>query len=524
VKGSALVRYVGAILFGFLLLYLLTRSSILIGDANSFLNVARGGDPAEIHYGEPGHLLQVPLARGLWQGLAALGLPFSLDSIFIAISLSGAVAANVFFGLLAAEILRSQAGGWLGAILFGTALNTWTQWNGELYGLALGFVTAGLFFALRGNLVVSALLWALSVLSHSEFTLAAPAFVGAIWMGQPGIAGTREKLQKASTLLLLAAVCCAALLLAASWLIGKWVDMPSLADWLRRSFEARRPDMADHPEVARALKGLLTAYTVAGHYWRDIVTGRGAATPQFLVAAAAGLLVIVVTGVLLVASVAQRRAFLLALAWLAPFHVLVNWWFIPTVEKYHAGALPGFVLLVTAGLLYCARRMAPRGRRLLYASYIAACAALNLFGAVLPMQALGRETARAEREIRQLAYARGGRAVFIACDDPKAIVGAGVEFLRLRSAWTGTVPEIERTLMSWTRDRLDEGKEPYVVGRWCLPEEWKTTWSKEPFDLFFLSRSFRMVPTRISGIPISSSVPTNPFNWTWGDVVRLERE
>ena len=34
------------------------------------------------------------------------------------------------------------------------------------------------------------------------------------------------------------------------------------------------------------------------------------------------------------------------------------------------------------------------------------------------VQALGRDVAMAERQIRQLADQRGGRAVFIACDDP----------------------------------------------------------------------------------------------------------
>ena len=239
-------------------------------------------------------------------------------------------------------------------------------------------------------------------------------------------------------------------------------------------------------------------------------------------AAAAGLFVIAVTGVLLVASVWRRRVVLFALAWLLPSHVMVNWWFLPTVEKYHAGALPGFVLLTTAGLVTIGERLRPHRRYLLYGVYVAACAGLNLFGALLPMQALGRDTSQAEREIRQLAGERGGRAVFIACDASRAVVGAGVEFLRVRSVWTGSVPEIQQRLTSWTQDRLRQGQEPYLVGRWCLPEEWMTTWSKEPFDLFFLERSFKSVPTRITGIPISDSVPTNPFSWTWGDIVRLE--
>jgi hypothetical protein len=195
---------------------------------------------------------------------------------------------------------------------------------------------------------------------------------------------------------------------------------------------------------------------------------------------------------------------------------------VPTVEKYHAGALPGFVLLVTGGLVHLGSRLSARGRLGIYLPYVAAFAGLNLFGAVLPMQALGKDATRAELQIRRLADEREGRAVFLACDASGPLVGAGVSFLRIRSVWTGTVPEIEESLTSWTRDRVREGKEPYLVGRWCLPEGWKTTWSKAPFDLLFLEHSFKIRPTNITGIPIAESVPTNPFSWTQGDVARLE--
>ena len=74
-KGSTLARYVVTVVIGFGALYLLTRSSILIGDGGAFVVVARAGDPALLHYGEPSHFLQVPLARGIWLALGRLGLP-----------------------------------------------------------------------------------------------------------------------------------------------------------------------------------------------------------------------------------------------------------------------------------------------------------------------------------------------------------------------------------------------------------------------------------------------------------------
>jgi hypothetical protein len=311
--------------------------------------------------------------------------------------------------------------------------------------------------------------------------------------------------------------------LLGSWILGKWFDATSFVAWLVQSYAARRQDVSARPEVFRAIKGLVTAYTVAGHYWRDILSGRGEySAPLFMPAAALGLLVLLLTGVLLAAAARRRSLFLFALVWLLPFHVFINWWFVPTVEKYHAGALPGFVLLVTAGLVHLGSRLSARGRLGIYVPYTAAYVSLNLFGAVLPMQALGKDASRAELQIRRLADERGGRAVFLACDDPAPLVDAGVSFLRIRSVWSGTVPEIEQSLTSWTRDRVREGKEPYLVGRWCLPEEWKTTWSKAPFDLQFLRRSFEIRPTDITGIPIAESVPTNPFSWTRGDVARLE--
>ena len=522
-RRTAIGLYAATLLCGFASLYAATRSSLLIGDGAAFVTLAQRGDAAELHYGEPGHLLQVPAARLLWLMLERLGLPVSAEGVFVAISIAGTLAAIVFVGLIAAGLLQTPAAAWLAAILFGTSLNVWTQSNGELYGLALGFVTAGLYAARRNRVVAAGVLWSLSVLSHSEFALAAPAFIAAAWTAQPDTAPRGDRVRAIATLLVLAGSSTAVLLLAGSWAIGKWTDPASLAGWFHRSFAAREQDLFGRPEVTRAIKGLLTAFTVAGHYWRDILTGRGQYNaPWFGPAAVAGLLVLAGTGVLLAASLRQRRLALFALAWLLPFHVLVNWWFVPTVEKYHAGALPGFVLLVTAGLITVGARMTARGRYLLYGSYVAACVGLNLFGAVLPMQRLGRDIATGQREIRLLIDEREGKPVFISCDDPRVLVSNGVEFLRLRSIWVGTVPDIQQRIVDWTSARLSEGREPYLVGRWCLPEEWKTTASKQPFDLFFVERSFKLVPTGLADVPVSESVPTNPFNWTRGNIVRLE--
>lgn len=520
-RPSDQLRFASVVCLAFALLYLSTRSSILIGDAAAFIAVAQEGSPALFHYGEPTHFLQGPLARMVWLALHSLGAGVSLGAVFVAMSLAGTVAAVVFVGLIAWELLGTQTAAWLGAILFGTSLHSVTQWNGELYGLALGFVCAAIFLALRGRVFGPAILWALAVLSHSDFALAAPVMVLAVWTGCPnGV--PRARVLRATTVLVVAGTCAVVMLLLGAWAIGKWTDGASLVAWLTRSVGGREQDVAATPEIGRAIKGLITAYTVAGHYWRDILTGRGQFdVPGFLPAAAAGLIVILCTGLCVVAAAWQRRVFGFALLWLLPFHTLVNWWFVPTVEKYHAGALPGLVLLVTAGLVSIGARMHTRARQVLFGTYVAACAALNVGGAALPMQSVGERTAEATRDIRALYTASGERAVFVACADPKAIVAAGVPLHKLRSVWLGTVPEIQAALVSWITARIDGGQTVYLVGRWCFPEDWKTSSSKAPFDLYFLEAFFQMVPSPVVDIPVGESVPTNPFTWAQGDILHV---
>lgn len=522
-SGRRLAWYVATMVCAFALVFLLTRSSILIGDAGHYMQRAESGDPARLHFGEMSHFVQVPLARALWLAAGRVGLPLSLAFVFIGISLMGTLTAIIFLGLVTAQLTRASEAAWLAAILFGTSLNISTQWNGELYGLPLGLLTAGLYFALRGRRVLATVLWSLAVLARLEFSLATPIFVAAIWMTQPSGVSVLEKGRRVAGVLLVAGSSSLALLLAGSWWLGKWTNAASLAAWAQLSFASRMPDVALHAEIGRALKGLLTAYTVSGHFWRDVLTGRGTNTPVFILACAVGLFVIVVTGLMLAMAVRRPRVFVLGLIWLLPFHIAINWWFFPTVEKYHAGALPAFVLLIVTGFVAAGDWMGTRSRTLLIGSYAAACVSLNVFGALLPMQALGRDTVRSTAAIQRLIDASAGRAVFVACDEPKVLTGGAIPYWRMRSVWVGTIPEIQRALTAWVDARLAEGREPILVGRWCLPEEWKTKASKAPFDLFFLEQSFRMVPTGIINIPTANSVPTNPFNWTRGDVVRLAR-
>lgn len=374
--------YVAIMVVGFAILYLVTRSSLPIGDRPVFINAARTGNVADFLYGNPSHFMQVPLSREIWLAASATGVPLPLEDIFLALSVIGTLAAIVFVGLIAREVTGNEAAAWLAAIIFGTSLHAWTQVNGEQYGLALGFITAGLWCALRGRIVAPAMLWALAVIAHSEFMMAAGVFAMVAWTTTQSPASTGSKIRRSAAVILLAGCATCLALLLWSWVLGKWSTPTSLVTWIHGIYSVNTTYAETRPEILRAVKGLVTALTVAGHFWRDIVTGRAPhGNPVFVMEAGIGFVVLLLTAVCLLAATARRRALVFALAWLLPFHVLGNWWFQPTVEKYHAGALPGFVLLVTAGLVALGERIRPRQRQWLFISYLCATAGLNFFGA-----------------------------------------------------------------------------------------------------------------------------------------------
>lgn len=515
------VIYGLVVVVGFGSLYLSTRSRVLIGDGG-FIEYARSGDPAGMHYGEPNHFLQGPLARALWIASARLGWTVELEAISLALSLMGMLVAAVAIGGIAATLLGDRFAAWTAAGLFGGSLYATTQWNGELYALGLGALNVGLWLALRGRVVVPATLWATAVLAHSDLSMAGPVFLLAVWFGRPAGADWVTAGRRGLLLLAVAGGVTAVVMLTGTWLIGKWSDASSLVGWLQASYGARTQDIAPTPEVVRAAKGLLTAFTVAGHWLRDMLTGRmPAAGSGFVSWAIAGAVVVAIAIGGVVASVRHRRACLFGLVWLLPFHTLVNWWFVPTVEKYHGGAIPAFVLLVAVGLHSLARRSGRVGPWLL-ALVVVGAGALNILGAVLPMRQLGVRVDEAAQALRAVPGADEGRAVLIACDDPKAVRESGLRWIRLRSLWRGTGDDVRTAIVTTLRAELQAGRQPYLVGRVCLPEEWRTPGPRDRFDLYFLSDHFTLTPTDLRGIPVTESVPTNPFNWITGDVTRVD--
>ena len=507
----------------FVPLHLWTRLPLFVSDSATVLEEARLADPRHPLFGFPGHFLQMPLAAGLWHASRRLGLPFSLEAVWLGLCLAGTLAAIISLGLIAAELLQTRLAAWLAALLFGTSLNMWWQWNGELYALALGFVTAGVLLALRRHLVAAALCYALAVSCHIDFVFAGPAFAAALAIGRPDGETIAASARRIGALLAGAGLATLFVLIVPNWMMGKWRSTADVSRWLTIYFGLGKSSghVLAVPEIFRASKGLLTAYTVAGHYWRDILTRRAVdGSFAFVAASAVGLVVLIVTAVLLAAAIRRRSIVLLSIVWLGTFQLLFNWWFCPNDSKYHAGALPGFVLLVVTGLVHLTARMTGRARYALCASYVVMCAGLNLWGSLLPMQALGHDTLDTVRQIRQLNDDLGGNAVIVSCTDSLVVVRAGVANFRIKKEWRPTVTETRDAIRSWIDGQLAEGKQPFLLDRWCLPEEWFVS-APPPFDLYFLEKDFQLVPTQVRQAPVAQVWETNPFSWRRGALMRL---
>lgn len=505
----------------FLPLYLLTRSRFLIGDGDSWLSVARSGGAGK-SYGDVGHFLQIPLSHGLWRGFERLGPSIPIEAVYLGLSLAGALASIVFVGLIAGELIGTDAARYVAGILFGTSLVAWMQWNGELYTLALGFATAAVYVSMHRQVILAAVLFALAILAHSEFVLIAPVFLVSTWIAAPPGARASQKVARGVALLVLAAGIGIVALLAGGWALEKWHDGPTLAGWLHRSSDLRAKHFVG-PEVFRAAKGLVTAYTVGGHVAGDLVRGHiPEARALFFLCAAVALPIIAATIVLAASAVRRPGVFMLGVAWLLPVHLGFNWYFAPTVEKYHSAGMPGFVLLVTGGLFAAANAMRPSLRVSLVALYVGVCVGLNLFVGVLPLKRYADDSLRGGRAVAELAAQPGHQAVFVSCSEP-AVHRSGVEYLSVSDVWSRrpSIPDTERRVTEWVDAQVSRGKVVYVVGRSCPLDEWTADAPQPNLGLDFLDRKFERVATPVRGLLRDSSWPTNIFRWTRVDVYRL---
>lgn len=516
--------YVIVLVACFLPLYLTTRANVLISDGPSRVEAVMSRDLSDIQYMYPTYPLGVALIHAVWAVLLKLGISVSVESVLLGLNSIGTISAIIFLGLIAAEILETRRAAWLAAFLFGVSLNPWTQWNGELSGWSAGFGTTALFFVLRGRLLAPVILWALAVLSHVDFVFLTPALACAVWIGRWSTESTLWKLRRIGALIILSASTTIGLLLIGTRVAGKWTNFQELKTWflLPMQFSGHLGFTTGFgPSIFRALKGLATAFTAAGHHWRNILTGRGAFdNPIFGPAAGLGLLILAVMAIFILFAVWQKRLALFALALLLTFQMLENWWLVPTQEEYDTGALLGLILLITAGMFQMGKRLPRRSRPWLAAVYVAACGGLNLFTAVLPMQANEKQIEALSGSLSRLNIARGGMIAFVTCDKGPAIEQSGVEYLRIRDYWTGRIPDMQHTVLSWIDARLKEGKDVYVQDTLCFPDEWIVP-PQPPFDLHFVDRDYRSIETSLKRAPLPRSSPTDPMAWRHDDIVQI---
>ena len=199
--GAALEKpwswmYAAVVLAVFVPLYLLTRSDVLISDGPSRVLAARSGDHADIQYFYPLYVLGVPLINLVWVSLTRLGLTVSVESVLLGLSLCGTLAAIVFVGLIAAQIVGTRSAAWLVAIVvFGYPLlallfgRTWT--TAEVFGVApdpTAIATVAALGVLRGFprwvltivplawcAIAAATLWAMNEIAQALVVVAAAA-------------------------------------------------------------------------------------------------------------------------------------------------------------------------------------------------------------------------------------------------------------------------------------------------------------------------------------------------------------
>ncbi len=514
-------RFAAILVISLVTLYAVTRSTVLPGDVLRFVQEAAKGDKDAPQLANPGHVLQVPLARGVWLGLAHLGVAASMEHVMAAIAMISTACAAVFIGWIALALVGTRAAAWTAAVLYGLSLHSGVMSNGEQYGLPIAICAAGIWLALSGIALWPGVLFGVSMMGHAEFFFAAPALCVATWYGRADL-DARARVWRACRECVTGAAVTGVGTLALTYYLKKWTGPASLMAWIVGHLRTDHQYTVSVPEPFRALKGLATALTFGGHVWRDALTGRGSVTElSFLLQMIAGLILLtaIVGGVWMARR--DRRLLVLAGVWLLPFHVGGNWWIESTVEKYHGGALPALVLLVTGGWCVWMARWTPERQRLTLAGLVCVSGLLNYTGAVWPIRDLGIRRAAAAAALDALPGGTSGRRAIASCDLTPAVDASRTDVLRIRSYWTGTVPQIQDAIQVWVDARLREGSAVYLYGSTCYPEEWITDWSKDRFDMLFLRRAFQVSDPLVRDAPQHETVATNPRSWKRADVRRV---
>jgi hypothetical protein len=435
----------------------------------------------------------------------------------------------------------------IGALFYGSALGPWFYWNGELEVLAVAFSLAALDRLTQDKLSVSDIVlagvfWGLSVLSHAEMVLAALPFVAEL-ARKP--AGRRRAVFLAVLLCLSGATTALSGLLIGGAIIGKWHDVPSLYRWL---FGESATVVGTYAEgygfwpAAKALKGLFTSFSAAGHVLADLMRGRvETASSAFLVALLPSILVVAGAVWFIARGLRLRGPAIVPGVWISAFLLLFNFYYQPAQEEYHIASTAPFVLLIGLGMWEWLRgdRGPSSWKRLVCIGFLIIHIALNLLGSIIPAKLSIHRNIAAAGELKHFsARSEKGeeKALILACEDENVIRWAGQDYLRVRTLTSEkravSAEELRIHIRSRLVDEARRGRTILAVNRGCKADYWndlRTLAGKSPlpeeivrfqFDFLFLDFNFWRLE-EVRWFYLNPTSQTNPFNWRRGELYLL---
>lgn len=516
-------------LFLFIPLYHFTKSPLLASDAEGWIQRATNPSTSEFHYGATGHFLQMPLSHHLHLIAQAVGLDFSVRQIFLAICFWSAIGSLFFFYFFLQHWFRfhdkAKEKDWIplaGTVLYGTSFAPWVYWNGELFALSLLSIFGSLYFLSKKRFVVAGLSWAVAVLAHSEFSLLAPAFAFFLFLENRRQQDDRwffPYIKQSFSFFAFSGCATAIILVAGGYLLHKWHDPTSLFQWFQADLAKRTFWLGSGLQPLKAMKGLITSVTVAGHYLGEFLKGWRPHQYWELFSLIWSLAQVALVFLLSALSMFRWRVFLFSLLWILPLQLLLNWRFLPAVEEYHSASQPALSFMLLAGALVAADRM--NSKKILIAIYVFQFFFLNLFLGILPLKNFGDRVLLASEW-----FERNPQAAVLVCDAQTFLEKSRIETFRIKGMAREGNPnliEIQSAILSWVDSKISEGKEVYTLGNRCEAEYWSTervsiglpTLAKDitHMNFSFLEKKYFIETANLNSLPLNAVVATNPITW-----------
>lgn len=469
--------------------------------------------------GDPMHLIQVVLVRWAWRALSFAGV--GVDKVFYAFGLAGNFVAAIYLGRIAWKLTSQRSIALAAGALYGAALVPATYWHGELYSLANCFSIVAWFFALRGRLSFAMPFWALGVAGHIEHALLFPAFGLAAWINMPASMTTAHRLRRVITMWIISGLIFIAMTLAISWYYNRWYDLESMKQWLAYSQSIHGGGF--HVNPAKAIKGLLSAFSAAGATLADLAQGRVSFGSSTWFAASVVLSVVTVGLVVLLslgafAEKSRRRAAFIALSWVIPVHVGFNWSYEPQTAEYHATAVPGFVLLLALGLAHSRK---PRFVATIVVTVF--FCAFNYAASIIPIWSMGRGVASFSQQIVEASNIKRKPLSVVRCvnyvpfpkhaDKPHDLEVSTIVHRRRIENLPVTHEEILADIERFVERERAVGRDVVFFGDRCVQDPWDPVIRPEA------GVRFEAVIKKFKGEPVTPSVAVprssflDPFSW-----------